>query len=255
MGRALVNQLPRRERGALIARARLVDIDMDGEALLHRHIDRRGRGAVVDRREPARIAVGEDVDRLARLLPRREIADDRDAVSAHGAVDRDILIGDLRGLGVSRRGALGGIERPETVARGVERPAQVDRGRPRRVEPLPGRIERCVARVLVHGERYSVGRRGADQRRAAHPHVADRVRRVADVAERFDAKLVRQPSLVDDVDAPSVRVQPNGAVRAPADLHAPSPHSFARRGTPAGGTLSGAGILRQSDTSNSVGSI
>ena len=94
-------------------------------------------------------------------------------------------------------------ERAQMRAHRVQRPAQVDRGRPRRGELLMRGVERSVARILAHGEREPVGRRRADQRRAAHPHVADRGRRLVDAAQRRDPELMRQPALVDDVDARS----------------------------------------------------
>ena len=79
MGRAMVDEFPGGERGALVARARFVDIDVDRKALLHGAIDRGGGGAVIDRREPAGVAMGEDVDRLAGFLRRGEAPDDRRA--------------------------------------------------------------------------------------------------------------------------------------------------------------------------------
>ena len=65
---AVAGHLPGGELGTLVARPRLVDIDVDRNAGFRRQIDRRGRGAVVDGRQPAGVAVGQDVDRLARLL-------------------------------------------------------------------------------------------------------------------------------------------------------------------------------------------
>ena len=44
-------------------------------AFVMRQIDRRQRGAVIHRRQPAGIAMGEDVERLALLL-RGQLADD-----------------------------------------------------------------------------------------------------------------------------------------------------------------------------------
>ena len=144
-------------------------------------------------------------------------------VAPDRAVDRDILVGDLRGLGVGCGGALRRIERTQADAHGVERPAQVDGGRPRRVKRLPGLVQCGVAGILAHREREAVGRRHADQRRAAHPHVADRRRRLGDAAQGRDAKFVRQPALIDHVDAPAVAVQPNRAVERPLTFNPISP--------------------------------
>ena len=59
-------QLPRRQRGALVARPRLVDPDVNRDARVVRRVDTRQRRPPVDRRQPAGVAVGEHLDRLAR---------------------------------------------------------------------------------------------------------------------------------------------------------------------------------------------
>ena len=99
---------------------------------------------------------------------------------ADGAIDLDILVRDAGGLGVGRRGPRMRGERGEVLSHRIQRPAQVDRGRPRGGELLARRVERRVARVFAHGERESIGRGRADQRRPAHPHVADRRRGLVD---------------------------------------------------------------------------
>ena len=197
----MLRELPGGERGALIAGTRLIDIDMNRQALVHREVDRGGGGAVVDRRQPAGVAMGEDIDRFAGLLAFSQPPEELEAVAADRAVDLDILVGDSRRLGVGGGGARLRSERPETRARRVQRPAQVDRGRPGRRKLVPRGGERRVARILAHGEREPVSRRRPDQRRAANPHVADRRRSVGDAAQGRDAKLMRQPALVDDIDA------------------------------------------------------
>ena len=182
-------------------------------------INRRGRGAIIDRRQPTGVAMGEDVDRFAGLLVRRQTAKDLEAVRADRAVDLDVLVGDSLGLRISGGGARLRGERGEKLADRIQRPAQVDRGRPRRGKLLVRGVERRVARILAHGEREPIGRRRADQRRPAHPHVADRGRRFVDAAQRRDLELMRQPALVDDVDARAVFVEPDRAIRASVNLH------------------------------------
>ena len=192
---------------------------MDRDPLLHRDVDRRRRGAVIDGRQPAGIAVCQDVDRLARLLALGDLADDLEPVAANGAVELDVVVGHLGRAGISGLGATSGRKRLERLAHLVQRPAQVDRGRPRRVQRLPGRVEGCIGRVVAHLQRDPVGRRHADQGCAAHPHVADRGRHLGHRVQRHDTELVRQPALVDDVDRASVLVQPDGSEMAFADLH------------------------------------
>ena len=67
---AMAAQLEGGERSALVARPRLVHPDMQRNARIMRQIDRRQRGAVIHRRQPAGIAMGEDVDGLAGLFGR-----------------------------------------------------------------------------------------------------------------------------------------------------------------------------------------
>ena len=62
---AMVEQLPRGETGPLVARPRLVDPDVNREAGIMRQINGRSGGAPVDRGEPARVAMGENVKRPA----------------------------------------------------------------------------------------------------------------------------------------------------------------------------------------------
>ena len=143
----------------------------------------------------------ENVDRFTRLLVRGHTAKNLEAVRADRAVDLDVLVGDLLGLRISGGGARLRGEWGEKLADRIQRPAQVDRGRPSRGKFLMRGVERRVAWILVHREREPVGRRRADQRRSAHPHVADRGRRLGDAAQRRDLELMRKPALVDDIDA------------------------------------------------------
>ena len=62
---AVCRELEGRQQRALVARPRLVYPDMDGNAHIVRHVDWRERGAPVDTREPACIAMGEDLDRAS----------------------------------------------------------------------------------------------------------------------------------------------------------------------------------------------
>ena len=82
-------ELPGGEAGALVARPGLVDPDMHRDARIVGAVDRRQRGAPIDRRQPAGIAMGQDLDAtgLPPLAPLR-LGDQRQAVLA----DRAALI-------------------------------------------------------------------------------------------------------------------------------------------------------------------
>ncbi len=80
---------------------------MDVDALVMGHVDRRRRGAPVDRGQPAGIAVGEDLDPSPGLAV-GDLMNQGDAVLADLLVDVDILIADALGVRPGRLAARGG---------------------------------------------------------------------------------------------------------------------------------------------------
>ena len=107
MRHAVLAQLPGGERSALIARARLVDPDVDRQTAVMREIDRGRSGADIHGRQPAGIAMGEHVDAFARLLSRGDGFDQRQAVTADRLIDGDILVADFRSAAIGGGDALG----------------------------------------------------------------------------------------------------------------------------------------------------
>ena len=215
---AVLEQLPGGEAGALVARARLVDPDMEGNALVTRAVDRRQRGAPIDRRQPAGVAMRQNLDRAAAFAALRR-GDQIDTVVADRAVDRDILLGNLGGAG--ERGVMPAArrQREERTAHRFKRPTQVDRCRPGRGEHVDRARQRRIRRVGGGGEGNAVGRRRADQRRAAHRHVADRPRRIVQRRQPGNDQFVRQKPLVDDLDRAPIRAEPDRAHRPAANVH------------------------------------
>ena len=67
---------------------------------------------------------------------------------------------------------------------------------------------------------------GADQRRAAHHHGADRVRGLVERRQPRGHVAMRQRGLVDDADRPAVGLEPDGAHGFAVDLHGPLPSRF-----------------------------
>jgi hypothetical protein len=115
-------ELPGGQPRALVAGAGLVDPDVDRDAALDRLVDPRQRRPVVDRGEPARVAVGED---LHRPLPAGRLPaalDERRAVLADRPVDRHVLVADPRRLGVRTLGAPRRRQPPDHAHHPVERP-------------------------------------------------------------------------------------------------------------------------------------
>ena len=85
---AVLPELPRGEARALVARPRLVDPHVDREAALVRGVDRRERGAPIDRGEPARVAVGEQPGASTRTGVSRRRAAPRRARRSRGRARR-----------------------------------------------------------------------------------------------------------------------------------------------------------------------
>src|SRR5204862_5611519 len=100
-----LGELPRGQAGALVARPRLVDPDVDRDAGVVRLVDRRQGGAPVDRRQPARVAMGEGVDAVAA---RRHTPDLGEPVLADAAANLGILVADLGRATVGVVAALAG---------------------------------------------------------------------------------------------------------------------------------------------------
>jgi hypothetical protein len=96
VGNAMLAQLPRRQRRALVARPGFVDPHVQGNARVVRLVDGRQRGSVVDGGQPAGIAVGKHVDAPAGLLL-GELGQDVLAVFADGGAAGHVLVADLGG--------------------------------------------------------------------------------------------------------------------------------------------------------------
>ena len=177
-----------------------------------RHVDRRGRGAPIDRREPAGVAVGEHVHRLAASCARRSSSISLSPCRPIAWLIATSSSADLGGAPRRPRRRASSRGWLRTAADHlVERPAQIDRGRPRRGEHGAGALEIFVGGVGAQREAQAVGRRRPDQRRAAHLHATDRVRGLVKRREPQGREAVRQHGLIDDADRPAVRLEPDAA--------------------------------------------
>ena len=102
---AVCPELERRERGALIAWARLVDEHVHGHAVIVGRVHRRERRAPVDAGEPAGIAMREHIDGSGGIAS-RELADDRGAVLTDETTALDVLVGNRGRLPIGERRTL-----------------------------------------------------------------------------------------------------------------------------------------------------
>ncbi len=218
---AMLAKLPAGQMRPLIARPRLIDPDMDRNAPIIRLIDGRERRSPVNGGQPAGVAMGEDIE-LALLSLRFPYAtEDLQPVIADSAVDRDVLIADLRRLLIGRRYTLALRQRQEQLLHRADGPSEVDRRRSRRNQCLAHFPQGAVAGVRPEADTDAIGRRRPDQRRAAHQHRANRMGRLIQRFQFYHAEFMGQPRLVDNIDRPSIRRQPDAAIGLSIHFHVP----------------------------------
>jgi glutathione peroxidase-family protein len=162
--------------------------------------------------------MGQHVERASGTLLQR--CQNVRSMVADGAVERDVLVGDQRGFVPGRLDARRIVNRAQCRAHPRERPAQVDRGGPGRRQLHACTIQMRVAGILGHRQCYAVCGSGADQRRAADPHRADRFDRVVEACQRVCCKRMGQARLIDDPGEALLRISPDAAVRYSVDFHA-----------------------------------
>ena len=218
MRHAVLSEFPGGQAGALIARSRLVDPDVNRNAGIVRLVDRRQRRAPVDGGEPACIAMGEGIDAPA-FVAWLQFTDEAQPVFADAAANLGILVADLGGAAVGGLAAVGGRQRRQQCALVVERPAQVDRRGPRLQQHRVGTCQHRIGRIGRHGERHAVGRGGADQRGAANDHGADRRLGILHRVQVAHDEAMGQQGLVDRLDGRAVAAKPDGSIGGAVYFH------------------------------------
>ncbi len=226
VGHAMAAQFEGGERRALVARPCLVHPHMQGDACVMRQVDRRQGGAVIHRRQPAGIAMGEDIDGLIPVFPAllllRDFADQREPVPADRLAHRHVLVGDQGGFLPGDGGALVARLVEQRPAHPPQRPFEIDGGGPGFGQHLHRLLDMFVGGILAHRQRQPIGAHRPDQRRAARLHGDDGVRGGFGVAQGQGDEFMRQPGLVDDAE-PVLADGPDGAVMFAADLHVTKP--------------------------------
>ena len=119
--------------GTLIARPCFIDIDVNGNACVMRGVDRGGCRTDIDGCQPARVAMGEDIDRLTGFLAARDRLDQWQTMAPDRRVDRHVFIGDFsRARDMRWQHGRNAATRSSAADHSVERPLQIDRRRSRR---------------------------------------------------------------------------------------------------------------------------
>src|SRR5205814_7238277 len=90
----VLTELPGSEFGALTSRASLIDPDMNREIAIMRRVDRRQGRSVIHKRKPARVTMGEDIDRLP-IFRARNLLDEIQAVLADHPAILFVFCGNL----------------------------------------------------------------------------------------------------------------------------------------------------------------
>jgi hypothetical protein len=166
----LLSEFERGQGGALVSRTRLVHPDMHGDAALLGNVDRGQGRSPVHRRQPAGIAVREDIDRSPAVAARGRFYE-RGAVLADRPTGGNVLLGDARGLRARRFCPSGGREDGHDTAYPLDRPGQIDRRRTRGPQQDSGVLEAEFGSVVRQRESEAPGGGHPDQRRSSHAHV------------------------------------------------------------------------------------
>ena len=151
-------------------------------------------------------------------------------MAADGVAALHILLGDAPGLGEGEGGALRKRDLAQLGGDPVEGPAQVDRGGAGGGQGLDGMVDPGIGSIPAQAQGQAVGRRHADERRAAHDHGADGNGRFVQGGEPLNLEGEGQAGLVDDLDGRAVGGGKDGAVGFAVDVHARASRMFRAQG-------------------------
>src|SRR5437588_948910 len=185
-----------------------------------RHVDRRKRSAPITAGKPARVTVSENVEPAAGGFGKS--ADELQPVYTNQAALLDVGITDCGSFPKRHINSLLRLHFREHCAHSRQCPEQIDRRRTRRLQ-CPSRFgEVRVRGVRARGERHAVCRRCSDQRRTAHHHGFDRLRRISESLEVDGGELKGKTRLIDRPNGSGFR-NPNRAVVRARYSHGSTP--------------------------------
>ena len=217
MRHAMRAQFPGGQRRALIARAGFIHPYMHWDTRIMRHINRRECGTPIHRRDPAGIAMGQDIHALPWLAC-SDVLQQRQAVAANGFTGCGIIITNRGGFGIGCRFARGGRQWAQHGKHFLKRPAQIDRGGAGFAKHRGHGFERFG--MAPHRQRQAIGRNGTNQRRATHLHGTDGMRDLVFINQPQPFHLPGQLGLIEDTDGPAISlIKADAAIGDAVDLH------------------------------------
>src|SRR5262249_20144825 len=125
---------------------------MGGNSLIMGHVNRRRRGAPINCREPACVAMGQDVD-WQTFFAGGGGADEAEPMLAYGLAKSNVFVSDLACESKGRRTALGFRQREKILAHPIESKAQIDCRRAGGSQTRARPFEVCAGGIGPHRER------------------------------------------------------------------------------------------------------
>jgi len=224
VGDSVFSELEGCQARPLVARPRFVHPDMDGEACVVGFVDGGEGCSPVDRREPAGVAMGEDLNGRTGLR-RGDLFQDRKSVVPDRRTARDIFVADRAGFDACSLSTLVRRtirQRFDHALNAIDGPLEIDRGRAC-CQEFPRRTRQgFIARVLFEGQSQTVCRHCTDQWSPPDPHGPNRFGGGGYINDRPSLESVRQEGLVDDAKFTRRFIEPDRSVVFACDLHEPS---------------------------------
>ncbi len=193
---------------------------MQRQARGMRGIYRRQGRAVLDRRQASRVAVGHNLD---RALAAPTLVQQPQSVLADSLIRGDVFCRDRARFAPGQFAPCRRRRLLQDAMHARQRPVQIDGGGPRRGQGFDHQGEARIAGIIGKAQRHAIGGRGADQRRTAYLHDANRQGGIFQGGQSPHHRLARQTRLVEDEDGrlTSARVLDERRMPVPRQLSLP----------------------------------